>query len=1070
MQIELKKEDELLRESMLFKPSNFFMVRAPLLPMDFYENLYYSPEGSIRTIDDVSSRIFQLSKDPYIKEAIMVSSGSLYDSINNWKYGDDKTKDKKVIQALNKYLIRMSSRPTPFGLFSGITNGEYSDKTSLTLDTTYNHKKRARPDMAWILSLVHKLESDMMVLNQIKIHTNSIIIDCGGRYKLPYNSQCGKNTNVNSTEVVSINKTPVVELIFDLCKEPINFSDVVKEVKSSYSSALDEQIMGILQQLIDKEYLLSELRPPLTSVSPFSYLLKKVSLIDGLGKLNEQLSDVRSKIENYNNRKIGEGLSYLQSIQEQMNSIVESKNFLQVDTKLNGDSFRINQEIGLEAARVAEILWKTSVNTNSLTHIQQYRNEFIEKYGIYREVPLLELLDEDSGLGAPASYMNPVSAREVENVQNADLEKREKFMLRKLVETLNSESMEMVLTNQDLKELESNHNDMGSVPSSLEIYGTLVSGSQEQVDQGDYRFVMGISGGSDGAGKTFGRFLDILDEEKFNEKFSSIYDQEEKDKAIYAELVYLPTIGRTANVTLTKNYRDYEIVIGTNSSKESNYTIDLSDIIVGSSMDKFYLKSKSLGKRLSIRVTNMLNQNSAPNVYRFLSEVSNDGIKPWSPFMWYSLDSSPFLPRVRFNKSVLSLAKWNLNNQTLPVGRDIDNLEKWKRIFYEWAEKWRLPRLVYQTIGDNRILLDIYNEMHIEELYMQFKGLPQGETLTLFEKESGTLTNWEKDIDGNSYNVEYAFPIILKDGPDRMPKPLMKEPLNLEPINSNGELAKKLPGSDWIYLKIYGNSTREDDLIAFFIKEFCESVKEEGIIEKYFFMRYADPGKHIRLRFNGRQELISAKLLPRLYQWFSLLEKEGLITSVDISTYDREVERYGGPKLIDLAETLFYRDSQCVELLLGKQRLKETSFSLDIVATLSVLHYLQHFGLSFRQQLEWFNSIVPHKDYIEEFREHRKLLMSLHHKGSNNEQENIDFHDLSAILDTRNDSVHDFIKKMNHLSHSHALYNSVEDILGSIIHLHLNRLLGIDRKRESKIMAYVRHTLYNLRYLKEGIK
>lgn len=50
------------------------------------------------------------------------------------------------------------------------------------------------------------------------------------------------------------------------------------------------------------------------------------------------------------------------------------------------------------------------------------------------------------------------------------------------------------------------------------------------------------------------------------------------------------------------------------------------------------------------------------------------------------------------------------------------------------------------------------------------------------------------------------------------------------------------------------------------------------------------------------------------------------------------------------------------------------------------------------------------------------------------------------------------------------LYNSFYNILSSMIHLHLNRMLGIDRRREKKVLTLALHTLYNLQYIRGNRK
>ncbi|MDA1668148.1 lantibiotic dehydratase [Bacillus cereus] len=1055
-----------------FKTMNFFMVRSPLLPMEFYKKTFdNSTEESVQMEESVS-QIKKLAKDPLIQEAIFVSSSSLYESIVNWENITDKKRNKQILNSFIKYLIRMSTRPTPFGLFSGVTYGALDTHTSLTFGIPCSHKKRARPDMDWILSLIHKLEIEPSILKQLKVHTNSIILDAGGRLSIPYNSQCGKQNMGQPVQIegVSIRKTPVTDIVLELAQEETHVNTIITVLKAEYPDTPEDKMYAMLLQLVEKEYLLTELRPPLMISSPFGYLLEKLATIQGIYELKENLNEIQSLINLYNEQQLGNGLETVKELHHKMKKLAEAKNPLQVDLKLSNSPITLNNKVGEEIAKVAETLWKLSPDSLGLRHIEEYRGEFIEKYGPYREVPILELLDEDLGLGAPALYNYPESRRKPPQNDNKEQFNRENYLLSRLLEASKSNKLEICLDEKDINELQSSKPKLETLPKSLELYGNIVAESPEDIDNGDFQFVLGINPGSDGAGKTFGRFIDILEDETFMKSFQEIYIPERKSTdVIYAELVYLPAAGRAANVTLSHNLRDYEVVIGTNSSKETAYTLPVSDILVGATLDKFYLKSKSLGKQIIIKLSHMLNIQSSPNIYRFLAEIESEGVRQWRPFMWYSFDSSPFLPRVRVGKSIISLAKWNINNKRLGFDKNID-FETWKTGFYQWVQKWNMPRFVYQTIADNRILLDIYNPLHLEQLYSEINHLKENELISLLEKETNTLTSWSKDIEGSTYNIECVFPLM--ENQSIHSENILYLNQNLPPIQTNSDVVRKFPGSEWLYVKLYGNASREEELICWHIKNFCTELEQKQIIEKYFFMRYADPDQHIRLRFYGDPNQLCKTVLPTLKQWFLSLQEEGLLQKVDICTYEREIERYGGPELIDMAEALFHDDSKCVSDLLFLTRIQGTKLELDEIATVSVIHYLECFGLSFKDQLDWFNRIVSYKDYVKDFRKHRNTFMQIGNSNDHwsNLRETEHGSEILMILEQRQESIYSFIEKMKKVDQKQSLYNNIEDILGSIIHLHLNRLLGIDRQREAKIMAFVRHTLHNLRYLKEGMK
>lgn len=1063
------KKRSLINSTNLFEPLNFFMVRSPILPLNFYNTLFECEKNENIELEQMMGKLESAILDPFIQEAIFVSSSSLYNSIIDLKSISNEKRREQIIHAVNKYLIRMSTRPTPFGLFAGITYGTFNSSTSFAIEKPFLHKKRTRPDMSWLLALIHKLESDILVLKQLKVQENSIILAKGERINVPYSSRTevldGDFFNFESS---SIRITPVVELILKLAKEPINLNEIIFALKQKYPNVLEETIHAVLLQLIEREYLVTELRPSLMIKSPFEYLLEKLNHVQGIEELKRDLNQLNQLITYYDRKKIGEGLTVVKEISQKMKRIITAKDTLQVDVGLDGNDISLSKLVGEEVASVAAVLWNLASQYPQKQHLNTYRDEFLEKYGTYREVPLLELLDEEIGLGSPATYTFPPSNRSLIQDEKESVTKYSDKLLSALLKAIKLNKLEIDLKQEGLVNEMLEKEALNKIPDSIEIYGSIVAESASEIDRGNFKFVTGLSAISDGAGKTFGRFLNILDDEKFISNYKTIYDIEKSDQEfLYAEIVFLPSAGKLANVSLSRNFREYEIAIGTQSSKNENYTIPLSDILVGSTNDNFYLKSKSTGKQLKIKTNHMLNISLAPNIYRFLIEISDYGTSDCMPFFWNSLNTSPFLPRITVGKSVLSLARWNVNNEVLKLPKET-SFEEWKTKFYAWAAEWKMPRWVYQTVSDNRILLDIYNPIHIKELYIQSRTIQENERITLIEQESNTLKRWEEDVEGSSYNIEYVFPLIKNKKINNQKPDLFIE--NLPPISTNSGCIKKFPGSDWLFVKLYNDSMRDEELIYNHIHHFCTNLIQNGDIDTYFFMRYADPKKHVRLRLSG--DFSKGNMLYTLNQWFLSINKIGLLQTAEISTYEREVERYGGPKLIGLAESLFYYDSLCVGDILRLINNDETSLSLEEISIISVIHYLECFNIPFQKQLELINNVTSYKDYTKEFRVKRDKYLQIGNSADNwKGLRNINSGSkVLTILQMRKEVIQTFNNRMMEVEKQGDLYNTKEDILLSIIHLHLNRLLGIDRELETKVMTLVRHVLHNLRYVRERLK
>src|SRR5439155_1901434 len=69
---------------------------------------------------------------------------------------------------------------------------------------------------------------------------------------------------------------------------------------------------------------------------------------------------------------------------------------------------------------------------------------------------------------------------------------------------------------------------------------------------------------------------------------------------------------------------------------------------------------------------------------------------------------------------------------------------------------------------------------------------------------------------------------------------------------------------------------------------------------------------HLRLRFHGEPRRLHAEVLPALQEAAAGLFDEGQSWRFQIDTYEREMERYGGPGGMLLAEQIFHADSEAV--------------------------------------------------------------------------------------------------------------------------------------------------------------
>lgn len=247
-------------------------------------------------------------------------------------------------------------------------------------------------------------------------------------------------------------------------------------------------------------------------------------------------------------------------------------------------------------------------------------------------------------------------------------------------------------------------------------------------------------------------------------------------------------------------------------------------------------------------------------------------------------------------------------------------------------------------------------------------------------------------------------------------------------------------GSNWLYYKIYTGAKTADLILVEKLQPVIHKLKNNYIIQKWFFIRYNDPDQHIRIRFYCENPentfIVISKLLPVLN---SLLH-ENTIWKVQTDTYQRELERYGN-KTIEESETLFYINSEMILNYLSlKQNFKKNEMEL-LFSFLSVDSFLNSFSLNNIDKLNLINELQisykkefnPDKTFKKEMDiSFRKLYKKMHYFISQNA-----FNDYLEIYDVINKN------KIQNIETIEMIRKKIEIPLNyfliSHIHMMLNR-------------------------------
>ena len=125
-----------------YEPLEWVLVRSPLLPVERYAELW---SGT-----DSEAGLPQAVRDPVVRRAIAVASPSLFERLGRPPSSPSALRRWRL--AVLRYLIRMSTRPTPYGLNAAVSLAGWGAKTDLELGS--GEVVRARLDMGLLDALI----------------------------------------------------------------------------------------------------------------------------------------------------------------------------------------------------------------------------------------------------------------------------------------------------------------------------------------------------------------------------------------------------------------------------------------------------------------------------------------------------------------------------------------------------------------------------------------------------------------------------------------------------------------------------------------------------------------------------------------------------------------------------------------------------------------------------------------------------------------------------------------------------------------------------------------------------
>ncbi|MFZ4927979.1 thiopeptide-type bacteriocin biosynthesis protein [Chryseobacterium sp. Mn2064] len=266
---------------------------------------------------------------------------------------------------------------------------------------------------------------------------------------------------------------------------------------------------------------------------------------------------------------------------------------------------------------------------------------------------------------------------------------------------------------------------------------------------------------------------------------------------------------------------------------------------------------------------------------------------------------------------------------------------------------------------------------------------------------------------------------------------------------------KFIPGSEWLYLKIYTGVKTCDIILEEALQPLIEYFQENKYISKWFFIRYNDPKPHLRIRFKLDNIDDYSKILKRTKEVLQNYIESGEVSNIVIDTYNREIERYG-ENTIQHAETLFYINSEY-----ALQCLCYDDEEKIIVSIFYIDELLNKLNFSVQEKLDWIKDF--NITFKKEFNTDKKLSSQLDKKYRDFKPKLIDFLTSEEFLEERNTILFN-IEKSNPVIQNiifHCEGQTLQSFFQSIFHMNINRIF-VSYQRLFEMLIYD----YLVRYYK----